>query len=375
MIHNDTYQIYQRQINLPGFGIEAQARLLDAHVLIIGAGGLGCPILQYLAAAGVGHITLIDFDNVEQSNLHRQILFGAADVGQPKAIVAAERIKVLHPHIHIVPINAAINQSNVFDLIEQVDLVIDGSDNFFTRYLVNDACVLLNKPLIYGSIYRFEGQVGVFNLKLSDGNTSHYRHFFPLPPGKNEVPNCSEAGVIGVLPGMIGIMQATEAIKVLTGIGKPLYNTLLTYDILQNRWYELNVLPYMIPPGYMPETLDELCSFSYPDFCSHSMIPELSFEEFMQQYTRQPHKFQLIDVRELHELPPVSTLPCTQIPLSELMNRMEEISKDISVIFICQSGKRSRDAVGLYLSQRPKAVAYSLLGGIIQCTTLYNKAL
>jgi len=225
---SDELARYQRHLSLAGFGPEAQSALQRSRVLVIGAGGLGCPILLYLAAAGVGQLTIIDGDTVDVSNLQRQILFTTADAGQPKADTAARRLSELNPCIAITALVARLNRANALELIRAHDVVVDGSDNFATRYLVNDACVLADRPLVYGAIQGFEGQASVFNLKK--GPT--YRCLFPEPPEPGTIPNCSEAGVLGVLPGLIGTVQATEAIKIITGIGEPLTGRLLLWNSL-----------------------------------------------------------------------------------------------------------------------------------------------
>jgi adenylyltransferase/sulfurtransferase len=219
---------YQRHIGLAGFGMEAQAKLKRGSVLVIGAGGLGCPALLYLAAAGVGRITIVDDDRVDLSNLQRQVLYTESDAGQPKASAAAARLRALNPWISVVPVAERFSRANAIALVSGSDVVIDGSDNFATRYLVNDACVLADKPFVYGAIQAFDGQLSVFNWR--GGPT--YRCLFPEPPPAGSVPNCAEAGVLGVLPGLIGTAQACEAIKLLTGIGEPLSGRLLLWDAL-----------------------------------------------------------------------------------------------------------------------------------------------
>ncbi|MBC8010289.1 MAG: HesA/MoeB/ThiF family protein, partial [Burkholderiales bacterium] len=219
---------YQRHLGLADFGVEAQEKLRAGSVLVIGAGGLGCPALLYLAAAGVGRIVLIDPDFVDVSNLQRQILYISADAGRPKSIAAAERLRALNPHIVIEPHVARFTRANALELVRSVNVVLDGSDNFATRYLVNDACVLGDRSLVYGAIQGFEGQASVFNYR--GGPT--YRCLFPEPPPAGAAPNCAEAGVLGVLPGLIGTLQATEAIKLLAGVGDPLSGRLFLYDAL-----------------------------------------------------------------------------------------------------------------------------------------------
>ena len=219
---------YQRHLTLPEFGESAQLNLKQAKVLVVGAGGLGCPALQYLAAAGVGTLGIVDDDVVSLSNLQRQILFTEADVGRGKAELAAAKLQAMNPHIRCVPYATRLIPDNALELIGEYDVIVDGSDNFPTRYLINDACVLANKPLIYGALYTFQGQASVFNFE--GGPT--YRCLFPEPPRPEDAPNCSEIGVVGVLPGLIGVIQATEAIKVISGVGQPLSGNLLTLDAL-----------------------------------------------------------------------------------------------------------------------------------------------
>lgn len=229
------FERYQRQMLIPELGFAGQQRLLDARVLVVGAGGLGCPILQYLAAAGVGTIGIIDDDVVAMSNLHRQILYTVADIGRPKALVAAERLREMNPDITIHPFTDRLEVENALALFPQYDWVVDGSDNFPTRYIVNDICVRVNKPLIYGAVSQFEGQVAVFNYPDAKGRSVNYRDIFPNPPAPGEVRSCAEAGVIGVLPGIIGTLQANEVIKLITGIGSPLINQVLIYSALTNK--------------------------------------------------------------------------------------------------------------------------------------------
>ena len=227
MNNHKSYERYQRQILLKEFGIDAQQKLLQAKVLVIGAGGLGCPALQYLVAAGIGTIGIVDDDIVSLNNLHRQVLYTVNDIGLSKAEVAAEKLKALNDEINIISYNERLTNKNALALLMNMILLVDGTDNFSSRYMINDACVLLNKPLVYGAISKFEGQVAVFNIKDEiQIRAINYRDLFPTPPKDDEVLNCAEAGVLGVLPGIIGTMQANETIKLITGIGKPLINTI-----------------------------------------------------------------------------------------------------------------------------------------------------
>lgn len=235
----DERERYSRQFVLAGFGAEAQAKLKEASILVVGAGGLGCPALLYLAAAGVGRLVVIDPDVVGLSNLHRQVLFNTEDVGQSKAPIAAARVAALNPLIKIEAIVGRLSRANALELVGSVDLVVDGSDNFATRYLVNDACVMTGRPFVYGALQGFQGQLSVFNWR--GGPT--YRCLFPEPPAAGAAPNCAEAGVLGVLPGVIGLLQATEAIKLLLGIGVPLTGRLLQFDALGMRFRETRLAP------------------------------------------------------------------------------------------------------------------------------------
>src|SRR6266498_4667320 len=239
MDKKELYERYQRQIILPEFGEEGQQKLLKAKVLVIGAGGLGCPILQYLAAAGIGIIGIMDDDVVALNNLHRQVLYSVNDIGSSKAYRAANILSQLNPKIKIIPYNERLTVQNALSLFNEFDIIIDGTDNFSTRYMINDACVLLNKPLVYGAISQFEGQVSVFRNKNEEN--VNYRDIFPDPPREGEVLNCAEAGVLGVLPGIIGTMMANETIKLITGIGEPLIDQLFTYNALNNQVYQLNL--------------------------------------------------------------------------------------------------------------------------------------
>ena len=225
---------YQRQITLKNFGEECQQRLSEAKVLVVGAGGLGCPALQYLAAAGVGTIGIADDDIVSLSDLHRQILYASADIGLSKVEVAAIRLNELNPDVKIVQHKMRLRKQDATEIIKQYEYILDGTDNFITRYVINDACVLLGKPLVCGAVSQYQGQLAVFNVPDKNGRTSNYRSLFPVPPKTAEFPDCNEQGVLGVLPGIIGTMQAAEIIKLVTGIGTSLCNKMITYDALTN---------------------------------------------------------------------------------------------------------------------------------------------
>lgn len=363
MDNSGKYQRYQRQIKLKELGITGQDKLFQSKVLVVGAGGLGCPALQYLAAAGVGTIGIIDFDIVELSNLQRQTLYSFEDIGKPKAIKAAEKLKIFNPDIQFHIHNLKIEPKNALELIGDYDLVLDGTDNFATRYLINDACVLLNKPLVYGAILRFEGQVGVFNLPDKHNHKTDYRDLFPNPPLPSTVPSCNEAGVLGVLPGIIGTLQAAEAIKIFTGIGEPLCNKILSYNVLSNLFYEFNISPSKNKKNSYPKDKPDFINFDYEWYCGARYEPlEITAGDF--ELLRKTEEITIMDVREPGELPEVDEFSFIQIPLSRFEETIaEHLIKNKTVIF-CLSGKRSLTAAKILKEKFPDAEVYSLKGGI-----------
>ena len=360
---------YSRHLVLPEFGLEGQLKLRKARVVVVGAGGLGAPALLYLAAAGVGTLGIIDFDVVEISNLQRQVIFSMDDVGKNKAEAAAVRLSGLNPLVKINTYPTRISSPNALQLLEQYDVVIDGTDNFPTRYLLNDACILLGKPLIYGSILKFEGQVAVFNLNKGNGNYStNYRDLFPQPPEPGSVQNCEEAGVIGVLPGMIGTMQANEAIKVITGLGEPLADKLLLLDALSMELTTINVRPKRERTA-IKELID------YEDFCGLSEQKNKSLilnEMVMKEITVRELKelkdsgadFQLIDVREPHEYD-ICNLEGELIPQGEIPDNVDKIDRNKKVILQCRSGARSGNMVQWLEKNHGFENLYNLKGGIL----------
>jgi adenylyltransferase/sulfurtransferase len=364
---------YHRQIILKEFGETAQQKLLNANVLVIGAGGLGCPVLQYLAAAGVGTIGIIDFDVVTISNLHRQILFSTNDIGKQKATTAASKLAEINPEIKIQAFNFHLTNKNAFELLANYDLVIDGTDNFATRYLINDACVILKKPLVYGAILRFEGQVGVFNLMDNETKIkTTYRDLFPEPPNPLNALSCNEAGVIGVLPGIIGTMQATEAIKIITGIGKPLCNKIISYHALQNTFYDFEITPVLNSIETFLQNEMEFLNFNYEWFCSSKAnIPTISIIDF--EELRIKEKITIIDVREMNELPLVNEFDFTTIPLNDLPYLIATIPTENKIVFFCKSGNRSLKAVKLFYEKHPQITAFSLIGGLDAWQQFNNK--
>jgi sulfur-carrier protein adenylyltransferase/sulfurtransferase len=349
---------YARHFALPDFGVEGQIKLKNSRVLVVGAGGLGCPVLLYLAAAGVGHIGIIDGDVVDDSNLQRQVLYTVADVGKSKAVAAKERLLAMNPYIEITVFQEHLTSENALSIISQFDVVADGTDNFPTRYLVNDACVLAGKVNVYASIFRFEGQVSVFNLTQNDGERGvNYRDIFPTPPPAGLIPDCAEGGVLGVLPGIIGSMQASEVIKVLTNIGEPLAGRLFLFDAQTFTAKSLKIKKNL---HYVP--IEKL--IDYDIFCgvkTESAMPEISVAD-VKKMQAAGIDFQLIDVREPYEYA-VSNLGGILYPLSILTEKTAFLSKEKPLIVHCQSGARSAKAVA-ELQKLGFTNAMSLTGGI-----------
>lgn len=363
MNQQDFYNRYQRQLSLKGFGPAAQQKLHAARVLVVGAGGLGGPVLQYLCGAGVGTIGIIDDDVVSLSNLHRQVLFNTGDVGRLKVIVAAERLQKLNPGIVITTYQHRLSNSNAVGIFSHYDIIVDGSDNFPTRYLVNDASVLLNKPLVYGAIAQYQGQVSVFNYSVEEGGTRpvHYRDLFPEPPAEGEVPNCTEAGVLGMLPGIIGTMMAAEVVKMLTGLGSVSAGMLITYDMLDHQLYKMRVVTNADADGRMPATITAYEDFIYGGSCEADDPLEVTPGLFTQWMQR--NDVDLVDVRNTGEQPLVKGFSYINIPLPELENRACEL-KQRNIVLFCASGKRSLAAARLLLQLNEQLKVYSLKGGI-----------
>ncbi len=326
---------YNRQTLVPEFGQAGQEKLKSAKILTIGCGGLGSPALLYLAAAGVGQLGIVDADRVEVSNLQRQILYDTAAVGKLKVDEAQARIRALNPLVEVQKYALRLTRDNALKIIEPYDVVIDGTDNFATRYLINDACVLLNKPLVYGAVHRFEGQVSVFNYQ----NTINYRDLFPQPPPPEMAPNCAEAGVLGVLPGIIGTLQATEAIKIASGVGQVLTGKLLLFDAISMTFRTVRIIKN--PSGYRIEKLidyGDFCGTKFPENTTQITAAEL--KTWIDDHT----DFQLIDVRNADEHAR-QNLGGLLIPLPEIENRRGEIDRHRPVVVHCQSGARSLRAV------------------------------
>jgi len=360
-----SYERYHRQLILKDFGETSQQKLLDAKVLVIGAGGLGCPALQYLASAGVGTIGIVDDDVVAISNLHRQILFTVDDIGELKAERAVAHLQKLNPEIRIHSYNFRLTPSNVIEVLSSYDVILDGSDNFATRYLVNDSCVLLKKPLIYGAVNQYEGQVAIFNCETSEGHVStNYRDLFPEPPMQGEVLNCEEAGVLGIVPGMIGTMMASETIKLITGIGEPLVDRMLTFNARSNQFYEIELTPKKTSRELIPVDLQSVKHMNYEWLCytPHALeITNEAFDELLQK-----ENVTVVDVREFDEMPQLDQFSHLSIPVSQLPDSSAELKADTIVLF-CQTGKRSLLAAQ-QLSELygDKKKVFSLKGGIIE---------
>ncbi|MFW0717756.1 molybdopterin-synthase adenylyltransferase MoeB [Pedobacter sp. N23S346] len=331
MLTKEELKQYNRQLILPELGINGQEKLKASKVLMIGAGGLGCPVLQYLVAAGVGTIGIVDDDVVDVSNLHRQILYSLADVGEPKAAIAKQKLQQLNPFVNIITHQEKITPENAARLIASYDLVIDGSDNFPTRYLVNDTCVSLGKTLVFGSIFKFEGQVSVFNYEQGP----NYRDIFPEAPTENEAPNCAEIGVIGILPGMIGTYMANEAIKIICEIGETLSGKLLTLNALNNS-FNIFKISTQIQETQQPKATEQ-------KFTENSDT-EISLEVLKTWLAEMPEQIHLVDVREDYEFEEYN-IGGENIPVYDLGKYISSFPLDKKLVFICQTGQRSKMAV------------------------------
>ncbi|MEO8771289.1 MAG: molybdopterin-synthase adenylyltransferase MoeB [Ferruginibacter sp.] len=360
------YARYNRHIIIPEFGLAGQQKLKGAKVLVIGSGGLGSPVLLYLAAAGVGTLGIVDFDVVDDSNLQRQVLFGVTEIGKPKVEAAKQRLQGLNPHINIITYNTQLTSQNALDIVKDYDVVADGTDNFPTRYLVNDACVLLNKPNVYASIFQFEGQVSVFNYTDAKGNVGpNYRDLYPTPPPPGLVPNCSEGGVLGVLPGIIGCLQASEVIKVVTGIGDNLSGRFFVFDALTFETRTFNISRNENNPlnGKNP-TIKQLVD--YEQFCGmkavEKAIKEITVDEF-DQWKESGEDIQVIDVREPGEYEEVN-IGALLIPLATVSDNADKISRNKKVVVHCKMGGRSAKAIRELEEKFGFNNLYNLKGGI-----------
>ena len=369
VLSNDEILRYSRHLIIPEVGMEGQRKLKAARVLAIGAGGLGAPIALYLAAAGVGTLGIVDFDVVDFTNLQRQVIHGTSDVGRSKLASAEETIREINPNVRVVPYAAKLSSENALEIFRDYDLVVDGTDNFPTRYLVNDACVLSGIPNVYASIFRFEGQASV--LALPDGPC--YRCWYPEPPPPGLVPSCAEGGVLGVLPGIMGTLQAMEAIKLILGIGQPLKNRVLLFDALQMRFRELKLRKSPDCPICGPNrTIHAL--IDYQEFCGirgAESAPQAA-DDTMQTVTPSELKQELdsgkdvfiLDVREPHEYEICCLEGATLIPLGQVPARIEELNREHDIVVMCRSGARSGKAAQ-YLAQKGFPKVRNLTGGIL----------
>jgi adenylyltransferase/sulfurtransferase len=358
---------YSRHLIMPEVGMDGQKKLKASSALLIGMGGLGSPLGLYLAAAGVGKLGLLDFDRVDDSNLQRQIMYSTSDIGKPKVEASRERLRNLNPHLEIVTYDEGLNSENALEIFKGYDVVIDGTDNFPTRYLVNDACALLGIPNVYGSIFRFEGQVTIFWAK--EGPC--YRCLYPEPPPPGLVPSCAEGGVLGILPGIVGVMQATEAVKLICGIGEPLLGRLMLYDALGMKFKELKLRKDPKCP---------LCSenptikglIDYDEFCGTAPDPnkvemesddEITVVDLKKKMDANGGAF-ILDVREPHEYDICHLEGSTLIPLNELPRRLSELDTGQDMVVLCRSGARSARAVR-FLREAGFEKAKNLVGGIL----------
>ncbi|PWS26027.1 molybdopterin biosynthesis protein [Pedobacter yonginense] len=358
---------YNRQLILKGFGETAQQKLADAKVLIIGVGGLGCPALQYLVASGIGKIGMVDGDRVSLSNLHRQILFTTADVGKLKVEVASKRLNELNPQIGIEAYPNFITQTNALQIFSQYDLIIDGTDNFESRYLINDACALLQKPLIFAAVSGFEGQLAIFNIEDQNGVKTNYRDLFPIQPGKGEIPNCAENGILGVLPGIIGTMMATEAIKLITGIGEALINQILNYNLLNQQVYTITITPSPNNTYKLPSNQNEFLNMNYGSNVQSKakQVVEIDIDEF--ENLQKKKSTLIIDVRETYEVPVLNLSDYKQVPMSVFESFLNQDIEQENIVLLCQHGIRSLAAAEeLHEKYGDKKHIYSLKGGVIR---------
>ncbi len=360
---------YSRHLLLPEIGTKGQEKLKKSKVLVIGAGGLGCPVLKYLTAAGVGQIGIIDFDVVDETNLQRQILFDVSDIGKSKAETAKLKLQKQNPLVSINAFNTKLTTHNAISIFSKFDIIVDGTDNFSTRYLVNDACVLTGKILVSGSIFKFQGQVSIFNYENKKGELGPtYRCLFPIPPSSDDTPSCSEIGVLGVLPGIIGTFMANETLKIIIGIGELLSRKLLLVDALSMSFNTIELKRNDAWLKSMPKSEKEFKKMNYEFFCTSmqnkSTVKEISVSR-LNDLINSMEDIQLLDVREPNENPFVDELNDSKIPLNSIEQRVKEIPRDKKVIVFCRSGIRSRRAIELLQIKFGYENLYNLQGGVM----------
>ncbi|MBZ9728379.1 HesA/MoeB/ThiF family protein [Salegentibacter sp. JZCK2] len=357
---------FSRQTILPGFGIEGQQKLSDARVLVVGAGGLGCPALLHLAAAGVGTIGIVDGDTISESNLNRQTLFGHQHTGKPKSSTAAEILKEKYPDLSFEVFSDYLNTNNALEVISLFDVVVDGTDNFGTRYLINDACVLLKKPLVMGAIYQYEGQVMAFNFGQIALN---YRDIYPNPPRRDQIPNCAETGVLGVLPGIIGTLQAAEVIKILSGVGKVLAEKILFFNLKNSSFYEVAIQANPSGRNNLPDSEEDFRSRDYNINCG--LAESINWEKAM-DWTLNMNDSLLVDIRETGEKPLLEKEFLTRIPMKKIKENAAALSAYENILLVCASGQRSRQLAHELKQQFPEKKIFSVEGGILHPSSPLN---
>ncbi len=355
---------YARQMQLPKIGESGQGLLAAASVLVVGAGGLGCPVLSYLAAAGIGRLGVIDFDTLELSNLHRQPLYDTMDVGRLKSKAITDKLQLLNPEIQIIPYTDRLTQHNALDIFKSYAIIVDCTDNFSTRYIINDACILLNKPFVYGSVFQYEGQVAVFNYNGS----ATYRCVFPQPPAHGTVPDCNTSGIIGTITGVIGTLQANEVIKMICMPEHVIQNTVLTWNALTQSMYTLNIQRSAEALALVPADKNSFNAFDYPAFCGEPVVQKVTAQEFGALDLQQ---FSLIDVRDANELPQAA-FECISIPFSTMEAGIEATPLKPQAIVFCNSGSRSIRAIPLLQKKFPGTEFIHLQGGIQSLPTNYS---
>jgi adenylyltransferase/sulfurtransferase len=364
MLSKEENIYYSRQLLLKEIGKQGQLKLKNASVLVIGAGGLGCPVLSYLTGAGVGHIGILDADLVEKTNLHRQFLFGTSKIGKPKTKAVINHLQDLNPHISFTEHYLKLMPKNAIDIIKNYEIIVDATDNFPTRYLINDACIILDKPFVYGSIDRFQGQVSVFNYRDSNGtNGPTYRCLFPAPPSPETAPNCSQSGVIGILPGIVGSLQASEVIKMITGSGRTLNGKVLLVDTLRSSFYSFELKRNENAVKQAMLLKENIIHFDYNDFCQSTLsgkTKQISSQELNKKLISQDN-IQLIDIREN------GCLDCIEgsfnIPMWGIDKNINNIRKDIPVVIYCDFGINSLITTNFLMGLGFDNV-YNLAGGI-----------
>ena len=362
---------YHRQMILKSFGTSGQEKLAQAKVLVIGAGGLGCPALQYLTAAGVGTIGIVDGDTVSITNLHRQILFLEKDLSKPKAATAAVKLSALNSGVKLNVYYENVTTSNALEIISNYDVVLDCTDNFESRYLINDACVLLDKPLVYAAVLKYEGQAAVFNFKNTPLEESiNYRDLFPNPLDAAHSVSCNEGGVLGVLPGIMGVLQATETLKIITKIGEVLSNKLLVYSALNSSFNTFNLSKNRASREAMPQNSEDFKNYNYALFCNTLLAAEIT-SETLEKMKR--NKTTIIDVRNIEELPEAFELDVLKMPFPKLEGLFKTLQPQKEVVLVCQTGKRSLKAVDLLKNKYSGHTFFSLRGGVLAWNEFKNK--